>query len=192
MVDDEQLLFASASERFVFYQPLVILYCCAQSAFYSILAVSFPELRSACAAVVAGHVVLLVVRVSLHRIADQDRARVMFSAAWVMAYMIVDGSLCFAHQVGALPTGLSFECMVGVLALQMLQGFYMRLVAIQSRAVLAASACNVILWATLPTPWSVIGSPWEAILVGAGHALGELLARLFTLNLYVPSRQKVS
>lgn len=126
----------------------------------------------------------------LHRIAGQDRARVLFSLAWVLAYMLVDGCLCFTHQLGKLPTGLSIECMVGVLGLQMLQGFYMRAIAIQPLAVLAASACNVILWATLPTPWSVLGSLWEAMLVGAGHLLGELMARLFLVN--TPGHRKIS
>ena len=92
MAEGVRPVFGSASERFVFYQPLVLVYCCAQCLFYFLLGLEFPEIRSACNAVTVGHFGLLVVRRGLHRLADQERARGLFSQAWVAAYVLVCSS----------------------------------------------------------------------------------------------------
>lgn len=157
-------------------RALVAVYCVAQCVLYSLAAFVFPELKHASPYVVAGHVVLLVARECLARLADQRRSRRLFSLCWVAAYAVTDTALLLADRRSKLVDGLDGFGMGGLLVLQALQGVYMRTIALHGWARLGAAACNVALWCAIAEPWSELGKPYEALGVGAFHLLGELQA----------------
>ena len=160
--------------RFVWAQPLVLVYCVAQCLLYSFLGIVFTECYTAAMVCVLGHIIVLTCRALVARMADQAYARELYSCCWVAAYALVDSALWCMNRQSQLVTGLPSEGMFCVHGLVVLQGLYMRVLGLHDWARLGAAACNVLLWTFLPASWSDLGQPWEAMGVTCAHTAGEL------------------
>ena len=168
--------------RFVWAQPLVLVYCVAQCLLYSFLGIVFTECYTAAMVCVLGHILLLSFRILAGCMADQARARELFSRFWVAAYVLNNSALWGMNRRSQLVAGLPSEGMFCVHVLVMLEGMYMKVLGLHSWARLGTAACNVLLFALLPAPWSDLGQPWEAVGAACAHAAGELF--LPTLSLH--------
>ena len=137
---------------FIWARPQVLVYCLAQCLLYACLGISFPEALNASMIVIVGHLMLLASREGVSQLADQNRAKELFSQCWVATYAFVDGGLWLVNRHSQLITGLSTEGMVGIIVLAALQALYMRVLGLHAWARLASAACSVALFAALPAP----------------------------------------
>ena len=165
---------------FIWARPQVLVYCLAQCLLYACLGISFPEALNASMIVIVGHLMLLASREGVSQLADQNRAKDLFSQCWVATYGVVDGGLWLVNRHSQLITGLSTEGMVGIIVLAALQALYMRVLGLHAWARLASAACSVALFAGLPAPWSELGQPHEALGLLGAHLAGEIFIQATT------------
>ena len=99
----------------------MLVYCLAQCLLYACLGSIFPEALNAAMIVIVGHLMLLASREGVSQLADQNRAKELFSQCWVATYAFVDGGLWLVNRHSQLITGLSTEGMVGIIVLAALQ-----------------------------------------------------------------------
>ena len=165
---------AHETGSFAWARPQVLAYCLLQALLYGSYCITYPETRVASIVVAGGYLLLLASRELLARLADQDRARELFSRCWVITCALVDGALWLTNRRAPLMSDLDTAGMLGIILLVMLEGMYMRVLGVRAWARLGAAACSVTLFAALPAPWSKRGQPHEALGLACAHAVGEL------------------
>ena len=175
---------------FIWARPQVLVYCLAQCLLYACLGSIFPEALNAAMIVIVGHLMLLASREGVSQLADQNRAKDLFSQCWVATYAFVDGGLWLVNRHSQLITGLSTEGMVGIIVLAALQAVYMRVLGLHAWARLASAACSVALFAGLPAPWSELGQPHEALGLLGAHLAGEIFIQATTLVPVLPENSE--
>ena len=171
------------TQRFQEAYSTVVWFCSACSLLNVLRAIAFPELFTGCLSAVAVCAIMLLSRVALHRLADQQLAQRVFS--WVMACTVA--LACAAVVTGhiyrkrtspgtepASANAIYFLALVGFLF-----QLYFALIAIPFVPRLlalgvAASITPVV--ALLASPVSVLGQPYELLVIGSGLVLSELVA----------------
>ena len=166
------------TKTFIWARPQVLGYCVAQCLLYAGLGVSFPAVFDASVIVIVGHLVLLASRTGLAQLADQHRARELFSVCWAAVYALVNGSVWLVNWRSPVLADLPAEAMHGIFVLLLVEAVYMRVLSVHTWARLAAAACDAILFAALPAPWSELGQPYEALGVLGARLAGELFIKI--------------
>ena len=109
--------YSKETRAFIWARPQVFVYCLAQSLLYGSYSVSYPETQLASYILVVGYLLLLASREVLVRLANQNRARELFSCCWVATCAFVDGTLWVLNRRAQLISGLDTLGMVGIIVL---------------------------------------------------------------------------
>jgi hypothetical protein len=183
-VEEEYLM-----ERFTKARSFVITYCVGIVVLTAAHSIAFPEARAGDAVGIAANLGLLGIRLGLqlmtkHGSLEEHFAPTVFSYCWCTVVSLAVVGQAVAQCSGkTVMQDLDVPSTICLAAIWVLAVVYFNLIAIASTPRWLMLACVIVAHASFDPPASVLGRPYEGIVMGSAVLLGEALGQMLDRHL---------